>query len=271
MKKLFLFLIALSFLSSDISNTYSIASWNIQFMGNTKDDKEIAFMANQLKSFDIVGIQELIVGSNAGAKAVAKLADELNRKGAKWDYRISDPTTGEGNQRKEYAYLWKTSKATLIGRPYLESKYAGSIVREPFIAQFSIGNQKIRLVNLHAVPKGKQPEREVKFLKFFPSLYPGENLIFMGDFNLSQKHTVFNPLKKKGYKPSLVNQKTSLKQKRLNNGEHLASELDNIFYDSNNIIFKSSGVVDFSTQFSTLKEAKKISDHIPIYLKFELK
>ena len=268
-KTLFLFVI-FSFFSADISQTYSIASWNIQNMGSSKNDAEIEIMANQLKNFDIVAIQELVNGQGAGAKAVAILADKLNRKGAKWDYRISDPTTGTSHEIERYAYLWKTSKATLIGRPYLETKYADLMVREPFIAQFKIGDEKIRLVNFHAVPQSKQPETEIKHFKFFPELYPDEILFFVGDFNLTQAHTVFNPLKKQGYAAALVNQKTSLKQERLDNGDFLSKELDNIFYHTQKITFVNSGIVDFTPLFSTLKEARTISDHLPIYLKFEL-
>lgn len=269
MKQLFLVLITFFLLSADTATTYTIASWNIQFMGDKKDNAELEFMADQLKGFDIVGIQELIVGNAAGARAVAKLADKLNRKGAKWDYRISDPTTGVGNERKQYAFLWKTSKATLIGRPSLLKKYQSLIVREPFVAKFKVGNKEIRVINFHAVPKKKQPEREIKYFKTFPNLYPNENLMFIGDFNLTQKHTVFNPIKKKGYKAALINQKTSVKDKRSNTGASLASELDNIFYNSNKITFKSAGVKNFTKAFTTLKEAKKISDHIPIYMEFE--
>jgi endonuclease/exonuclease/phosphatase family metal-dependent hydrolase len=271
MKKLYFLLITITLFSADISNTYSIASWNIRDMGGSKDDAEIEVMANQLKTFDIVAIQEVVNGQGKGAKAIAILADKLNRKGAKWDYIVSDGTTGTSHEIERYAYLWKTSKVTLIGRPYLEMKYANLIVREPFVAQFKIGNEKVRLVNFHAVPQSKQPETEIKYLKFFPDLYPDETLFFVGDFNLTQEHTVFNPLKKQGYAPSLVNQKTSLKQKRLDNGDFLSKELDNIFYNTNKITFVNSGIVNFTTQFSTLKEARTISDHLPIYLEFEIR
>jgi hypothetical protein len=42
------------------------------------------------------------------AQAVAKLADELNRK-AKWNYIISDPTVG-AYKTERYAFIWKTLK-----------------------------------------------------------------------------------------------------------------------------------------------------------------
>ncbi len=48
-----------------------------------------------------------------GAQAVARLADELNRKGTKWDYVISDPTSSSAYKTERYAFIWKTSKVTI--------------------------------------------------------------------------------------------------------------------------------------------------------------
>ena len=113
-----------------------------------------------------------------------------------------------------------------------------------------------------------QPETEIKYFKFLPSEYPTLNLIFAGDFNCPQSHTVFFPLKKMGYLPILVNQKTSLK-KECDNGNCLSSEFDNIFYNSK-IKKLNSGILPFYKNFNSLKEARKISDHIPIWFEFSL-
>jgi len=62
----------------------------------------------------------------------------------------------------------------------------------------------------------------------------------------------------------LTNQKTSLRQKCLKQ-DCLASEYDNMFYFSKKVKVEKAGVENFHTQFVSLKEARKISDHIPIY------
>ena len=92
----------------------------------------------------------------------------------------------------------------------------------------------------------------------------------MGDFNCPQSHTVFNPLKDMGFAPILVNQKTSLRQK-CRNSDCLASEYDNLFYDKRKILSKQKGIVPFFSAFSSVKEARKISDHVPIWCILELK
>ena len=71
-------------------------------------------MANTLREFDVIALQEVIAGYG-GAQAVARLAGELNRTGAKWDFVVSNPTQSSSPQAAErYAYLWKTSQVTKL-------------------------------------------------------------------------------------------------------------------------------------------------------------
>jgi endonuclease/exonuclease/phosphatase family metal-dependent hydrolase len=247
----------------------SICSWNIQDIGKSKSDSEIQFIAQVLKDYDIVAIQEVVAG-DGGSAAIARLSDALNRSGSKWDYTISDATTGSSYKSERYAFLWKTSKVKKIGDAWLEKKYQIEIDREPFFATFKVNDKLFTLVTFHAITKSKQPETEIKYFKFLPAEYPNLNLIFCGDFNCPQSHSVFNPLKSMGYQSALVNQKTSLRQKCIN-GDCLASEFDNIFFKTSLCTFIKSGIIKFFDQFSTIGEAKKISDHAPIFLQFELK
>jgi len=247
-----------------------ICSWNLMDFGKSKSDTEIEFIANTIKDYDIVLIQEVVAKDPGGAQAVGRLGEALNRKGAKWEYRISDPTSGENSYKKErYAFLWKSSKVRLVGKPWLEIKYEAEINREPFFATFKVLGKEFTLANFHAITKNMQPETEVKYFKNLPQEYPTLNLLFCGDFNLPQSHTVFNPLKKMGYKPALINQKTSLKQTCIND-DCLASEFDNIFYNSAKITVVSAGIIPFYKSFDDLKEARKISDHVPIFFRFSL-
>lgn len=246
-----------------------ILSWNLENFGKSKSVTELNFIANTILDYDIIAIQEVVAGYG-GAQAIAELNRLLNEKGSKWDYIISNPTSSSSYKTERYAFIWKTKKAKLKGNPWLEKKYHLEIDREPYFATFQIDKKTITLVNFHAITKNKQPETEIKYFKFLPAAYPGLNLVFMGDFNCPQTHTVFNPLKKSGYTSVLQNQKTSLKQKCQNNN-CLASEFDNIFYRSNALEYKNSGVLLFYKNFHSLRDARKISDHIPIWFEFSLK
>lgn len=246
-----------------------LSSWNIRHLGNSKSEQEIAFMAKTLKNYDIVAIQEVVAG-DGGAQAVARLADELNRTGFKWDYVVSNPTQGGRYSSERYAYLWKPSRVKLERKAWLDLDCIEDFEREPYFIKFKYKNKHFTLVNIHALPKSKQPERELKNLKLYPGLYPNERFIFLGDFNLAQSHSVFNPLKSKGFVPALVEQKTSLKMKCVA-GECLASEYDNIFTDSNIFEILNRGVNLFYQSFPDLKSARTISDHIPVWVEFDVK
>ncbi|KAB1153715.1 endonuclease/exonuclease/phosphatase family protein [Flavobacterium luteum] len=254
-------------LSSTLFSQVKVVSWNLENFGNSKSEETISFIANTLKEYDIVGIQEVVAGYG-GAQAVAKLADELNRKGAKWDYTISDPTSSSAYKTERYAFLWKTAKIKKIGKAWLEKKYHLEIDREPYYCTFEYDLKQFTLVNFHAITKSKQPEKEIKYFKFLPAEYPNLNLVFVGDFNCPQSHSVFTPLRKMGYVPVFQNQKTSLKAK-CKNDPCLSSEFDNIWYNTAVIKINHSSAIYFYNSFSSLKDVGAISDHIPIEMEFE--
>jgi len=265
-KYFILFLVFLSF--SVYGQNVSICSWNLQNFGRSKNDAELNYIAKVVKGFDIIAIQEVVAGYG-GTQAVARLADELNRMGSKWDYVISDPTSGTPFKAERYAYLWKTAKVRKYSDAWLEATYAEHIDREPYYCRFVIGQKSFTLASFHAITKSKQPETEIKHFRSLPALYPNDNLIFCGDFNLPQSHSVFNPLRKMGYVSALVGQKTSLKMRSVN-GLSLASEYDNFYFNAESLGVVSSGIIHFYEDFVDLKSARQISDHVPIYIQLSL-
>ena len=66
-----------------------------------------------------------------------------------------------------------------------------------------------------------------------------------------------------GYASAFQKQKTSLK-KECKNNNCLASEFDNIFYDTKKVVIKNQKVIHFYRDFQDIHRAKEISDHIPI-------
>jgi len=220
----------------------------------------MAYFAETLRNADIAAVQEVSTGTY-GAKAVGILADLLNRKGAKWDYRISDPMTGDCSER--YAILFRPSKVKLIGKPWLEQSLEKLIKREPYMARFRISEFEkvdcedkrcILVATFHAVQAAKDPASEIELLAELKTLSPDDNIILTGDFNLSEKHSAFDGLKEKGLLPCLKDQKTSIKV-REKDGEHLAKEYDNIFYESATLSFSVCKAFDFTVDFEYLRAA----------------
>ena len=262
------YIILILLFSQILFSQVKLLSWNVENLGSSKSEEEIAFIVKTIKDYDVVALQEIVAG-DGGAQAVAKLADELNRKGSKWDYTISHPTSSSAYKTERYAFLWKTSKVKKIGDAWLEKKYHLEIDREPYYCTFDSNGKQFTIANFHAITKSKQPETEIKYFKFLPAQYPTLNLLFVGDFNCPQSHTVFNPLKKMGYTCVFTKQKTSLKKECVED-ECLASEFDNIWYNSSKIKIVNAGIIHFYKDFESLLAARKISDHVPVTVKINL-
>jgi endonuclease/exonuclease/phosphatase family metal-dependent hydrolase len=243
-----------------------LVTWNLYNFGRSKNDEEMAFIAQQLRDYDVVAIQEVST-SPPGPQAVARLDAALDRMGFQWDYRISDPTTGDGPER--YAYLWKPSRVRLVGQAWLEPSLADPIDREPYLARFEqrASGQRFLVASLHAVPRSKDPEQEIILLDTLHHQYLDDHVIILGDFNLDEDDEAWDPLRALGYAQVLDDQPTSLRRKRRDepNG-HLANEYDNIFYESAPLRAARAGVVDFTTSFETLRTARRISDHLPVFM-----
>lgn len=256
------------------SASLKIVSWNLYNFGNTKQPQAMQKIADVLNPFDVAALQEISTGT-AGAQGIAQLVELLNQNGSKWDYTISDRTSGNGSER--YAYLWKTSKATLIGKPFLTQtqNLDEKIDREPFMARFKCNKNTttqpdLLIANYHAVPVTKKPEQEIILLSALHNAYTKDNLLVVGDFNLEQNHNAFKPLKATGYEACLVDQKTSLKLTNVG-GEYLSQPYDNLFYETNTLTKLRSGIVDFVPDMPTLAAARQISDHLPVWCELKVR
>lgn len=255
---------------STYSQIFSIVSWNISHFGKTKNASEIKKIAQIVKDFDIVTIQEVVAIDPAGAKAVARLADELNRMGAKWDYRVSDPTNSSSGKTERYAFVWKTKKVKLIDRPWLDKTFDHIIIREPYLARFKIGDDQILLVNYHSRVHDEKPEEEIVCFYQYPKLFPEDKIIIGGDFNKAVSNKVFEPLRLFGFSPNLENQKTTLKRKCGKKGAYLNHPIDFILVDTDDFIIHKSGVVDFVNDCHRLNIARTLSDHLPVWVEVEV-
>lgn len=248
-----------------------ILTWNIQDLGRSKDDDELLFISKILKDYDLVAIQEVVAKDPAGAKAVAKIADNLNRLGSKWNYSVSNPTRSSSSNIKErYAYLWKTSKLKLKKDPELDKELELLIEREPYIGIFEMKNGTFfYAINMHAKTYRNHPEIEISNFKKYPKRFQTKNLIILGDFNLNERHSVWNPLYKMGFKPAIRNIKTSIKRK-CKKEQYMYKAVDNIIFNSNSVEKVNSGIIDFVKNCNNLEKARLISDHFPVYLEIKM-
>ena len=248
----------------------SIVSWNIQDLGRTKDDAEIHFIAEVVRDFDIIAIQEVVAVDPAGAQAVARIAAELNRMGAQWDYAISAPTNSPSSSISErYAYIWKTNKVELSmkGTLGLVNKLDAYCDREPFYAQFIVDDVQYDLLNFHSRPHNRDPQSEIEAIsKLIIRNEHTRNWILLGDFNTSEDDQVWNALYKHSFQSSIVDHKTSLKRE-CENGTYLSNAIDNIYFNADINTVEKAEVIDIVMTCERLEQIREISDHLPVYVK----
>ena len=263
----FLYLITLVLLCPTLQadcpeNFIKISSWNIRDLGQSKNENEMKFIADIIKDSDVIAIQE-VVASDEGVKAVKRLLNVLKQNNERWRAVVSNRTTGDGVER--YAYLYnsvhvKTKNSSSNG---LNQKLESTIDREPYLQTFSFNGQDVHFASFHAVPTKKRPAHEIIQLQNIDIFKKDESSILMGDFNLGYRSKAFDSLRNLGL-ASHIRGKTALKLKR-KDGKHLTHPYDNVFTKKLNVC--DAGITDFSYGFETLKQARYISDHLPIWIK----
>ncbi|MFC7444793.1 endonuclease/exonuclease/phosphatase family protein [Mesoflavibacter profundi] len=256
--------------SFDSLNQIKIISWNIKDLGRTKSDDELNQISKIINVADVVLIQEVVGKDPAGAQAVAKIADNLNRMGFKWDYSISMPTQSPSSHMSErYAFLWKTNVLKLKSKPFLASKYKDVIYREPYVANFQIkkNNKTFSAINYHSRKHYDKPEIEIVYLKNIIEDLDNNSIIIGGDFNLNEEHEIWDLFYSNGYSNALKNTKTTIKQK-CSFGKYLSHSIDNFYYT--NISVSKSNSIDIVKDCDNINQSRQLSDHLPIFMFFSV-
>ena len=271
-----------------------LVTWNIAELGRSKSDAEIELMASVLRGYDVIAVQEVVGKDPAGAEAVARLAAALDRRGADYDYRVSDPTrSSSGSVSERYAFLWRTATVRLRGRPQLLRAYAKTVEREPYSAEFvwerangDTGGgpplaSPFRLATFHARPRSRRPEREVAKLRRLPTDYADAPLVLLGDFNVVSRHSVFDPWRERGYELALSGQATTLRRELPDDGDAYYREADNILVPTDRMRVLERGILDVVSFCESiyaqapgrwegctggLDVARGLSDHAPVYV-----
>lgn len=262
----FLFFLSFNLLSQETE--ISLVSWNIRDFGKTKNNDELEKIAEIVREADILAIQEVVAGYG-GAQAVAKLSDILNRKGSKWDYVISKPTNSSKYVTERYAFVWKTKHIKIKNRGRLLTELDSVVDREPFLLEFYIGKSKLGILNFHSRPYNKNPQSEVQEISKFIVSSLETPLVFTGDFNMNEEDEAFSELLNKGFSPTILNQKTTLKT-QCKGFAYLNHVIDNMYF-SKDIEKVDGGVIDFVRVCDRVEQARKLSDHLPVFLMFSFK
>ncbi|NKB72492.1 MAG: hypothetical protein GKR89_35900 [Candidatus Latescibacteria bacterium] len=163
----------------------AVGTFNIRmFSNNSRDDRELALIADRLQPFDLVALQEV-----RDTVVVGRTVKLLGQRGQAFQSMISPPV---GNRHKErYAFLWRGDQVTVLEQGTLYLDVDDVFLREPYFARFQAGSFDFALVTLHAIygQHIRQRRAEAQHLdRVFQAVqtrYPDEgDILFLGDFNL---------------------------------------------------------------------------------------
>lgn len=244
-----------------------IASFNTLHLG-WREDKDYETMAEFIDFFDLIVLQEVM-----NEEGLRELTEILNDESvSSWEYLISETSTGRGDYREYYGYLWKKERAELLrNEGYYRGNEAGDFERLPHGATFRMKNFDFTIINVHLVYGDSISRRRREALNlhkvydYYQALDEEEkDIIIAGDFNLPAYDESFEELIKHedmlyyGINPS---NKTTIGKTGPSNS------YDNIFYSHKytSEFTGNSGIIDY-TNGEYQRMRREISDHLPVFI-----
>lgn len=124
---LFAFLFALSANAAPLR----FASWNIEHLGWSDDTRNYVALAEVVRHFDFMAIQEVM-----DAAALERLRVALiKRTGQRWESLVSHEI-GRGGYKEAYAFLWRDAVISYAGDALVYLDQRDVFAREPYSARF---------------------------------------------------------------------------------------------------------------------------------------
>lgn len=255
------------------NDTIRIATFNIQVFGESKlnDPEAMQTIVAILKNFDLIAIQEV---RSITQDILPHLMALLNADGHHYDYAIG-PRLGRSNSKEQYAFVFDTQTIEIDRyQLYTVDDPDDLLHREPLVGWFRARGPApeqaftFSLVTIHTDPDETNQELDVLDDVFFKvrddTRRSEDDVIMLGDFNAKATN-----LRQLGQIKGLA---------KVVGGETPTNTLHNAQYD--NILFHETattefngrgGVFDFLRQYNlTLEQAKRVSDHLPIWAEFSV-
>jgi endonuclease/exonuclease/phosphatase family metal-dependent hydrolase len=252
-----------------VSDTITIASYNIQVLGESKLAKPhvMNYLVQIMRRFDLVAIQEVRSKNDAVIPGFVQL---INADGHRYDYVIG-PRLGRTDSKEQYAFVFNTDRIEVDPSSVLTvHDPADSLHREPLLARFRartpdpVQGFTFWLMNAHTDPD-EVPEEIAALAGAFVSVqqqgWGEDDVILLGDLNASEKE-----LGHLGALPAMRYAIAGLPTNTRGNKTY-----DNILFDGRTTTEFSgqAGVGNVMQVFGlTLDQALEISDHLPVWAAF---
>lgn len=230
--------------------TVSLASFNIQSFGAAKarNATTMAMLADIITRFDLVAIQEI---RDINSTALSLLANMTN-----YSYVVS-PRLGTSNYKEQYAFLYN-DKIVFENVSYVFNSTV--FERPPFVAKFSAGEFDFFAVNVHVKPELGRTRKEIMAMKEL--VETGEDYIMLGDFNADCNYL---DEEMDELLPGFFVAVPGTEDTTVGRSDCAYDRV--VFTETALEDFHSYGVHKFDEGMS-MDEAKRVSDHYPVYAEF---
>ncbi len=252
---------------SSVLSRNTIASMNVLHLGweNSKDFEALACV---LSHFNITALNE--VESEEAIQTLVAALEALTA--LDWGYHISEHAVGNAAGMEYYAFVWREDTVSFLEPVGFFDDPEDVIKREPYGANFQMGEFDFTLVAFHQrcgntlSVRRAEASHFASIIEFFQNANGGENDVLIGgDFNLPGDDYSFTAVGWNGVTYSVdPEQATSI------SAEGLRNSFDNIFYQSQYTTeLQNQGVLDFTKgNHATLR--RTVSDHIPVWIEVDI-
>ncbi len=262
----------LSTIPTRTANTLLIGSFNMQRLGPSKlaDGWTMERFAEIIRQYDVIALQEI---TSTDQRTLPILVEQVNQRGGTYAYTISNRIgRATSGYYEQYAFVFDRSR--VVTQPemcYVVRDDGDYLHREPFVGRFqtitNLGQPfRFTLINIHTDPDEIKTELNV-LADVYKSVreyeYPEDDIILLGDLNAPP-----NGLQNLGQIPDLVplitNVPTNTRQTKT---------IDNILADRQTTREFTGRAGTFSLEKAfriQMKDAEKISDHLPIWAEFTI-
>lgn len=251
----------------DGSRGLAIASWNIERLGHGQN-KSYEGLAAVGSLFDFIAVQEVM-----NAEGIERFRQALTTEtGISWDVMYSHPI-GRGSYKEKYAFVWRSDRVAYDSGAVVYLDPNDYFARDPYSARFMDLSTESYFVaaTVHIIFGGSVQDRlpEIteltSYWDWLGEVYPGDDLVLMGDFNLPPTHDAWDLLYDRDVIPLITNGATTLSSI---DGRY-ANLYDQILVSSDlERPLPEAGIFKFPSWLGlSHEEARRhISDHAPVYL-----
>ncbi len=253
-----------------------VGTFNIQVFGESKmrDRNAMDVIVKVAKYFDVLAIQEVRTKDPTFANRFLQM---LNADGSRYNYRIGK-RQGRTNSKEQYLFIWNANTIDLIQENWFVPDPRDQFHREPMVATFRCRGPSpqnafsFSLVNLHTDPHEAKEEMDAMadafaFIQNTQSRqnYPEDDILLLGDLNLAPRQ-----YGRIGRIPNLV----AAIPDRIKTNTAGTRNYDNIIFDRYRTaeFTGKAGVFNLkgSPFFLNDIQAKKVSDHFPVWAVFSV-